>query len=409
MTAISGSSAPATAVARGNALILAAAQALVGSAAPIAISTGGLAGTWLLLEDKSLATLPVTGFSAGVALGALPAAALMRAVGRRLGFSAGALMVAAGGVCAAASLFSDSFVLFTLSLIVVGMGGAFTQQYRFAAVDGAPRDYRARAIGIVLAGGMVAAVLGPQTARLTTGLFLPVEFAGAFLGMSVLALLGAGLLTRLQIHDAPGEALAEDALPARPLAEIVRQPRFLAALACGVGSYAVMSFVMTGAPLAIVACGHSTDVSFFGIQWHVLAMYGPSFFTGRIIARFGKPPVIACGLFLLALAAVVFLGGTAVWNFWLGLALLGAGWNFGFIGATAMVADTHRASEKNKTQGFHDLILFSSVALASFMSGRTFVTAGWETMNFVVFPIVILCFAALVLQGGGFRNVAAKN
>nr|WP_210345383.1 MFS transporter [Jiella flava] len=385
--------------ARRNAFVLATAQAVVGSAAPVAISTGGLAGTWLLLQDKSLATLPVTGFNVGVAIGALPAAVLMRVIGRRFGFSAGALLVSLGGLCAAFALLAQAFWPFVLSLLLIGCGNAFTQQYRFAATDGAPRDYQARAIAIVLAGGMFAAVIGPQMVNFTTGLFRPAEFAGAFFGVSILGLLGMFVLSGLKVPNATSHAVApEISEPARALAAIIAQPRFLTALLCGVGSFAMMSFVMTGAPLAIVACGHSQQVGFFGIQWHVMAMFGPSFFTGRLIARYGQERIIGAGLVMLLASFGVFLSGIAVWQFWLGLILLGLGWNFGFIGATAMVAETYRASEKNKTQGFHDLVLFTTVALASFMSGRVFVASGWDMMNLAALPIALVCMAALALE-----------
>ncbi|MBP0616035.1 MFS transporter [Jiella mangrovi] len=387
------------ATARRNALVLAVAQAVVGSAAPVAISTGGLAGTWLLLEDKSLATLPVTGFNVGVALGALPAAVLMRAIGRRLGFSSGALFVSIGGLCAGFSLIAEAFWPFVASMILVGCGNSFTQQYRFAATDGVPRDYQARAIGLVLAGGMFAAVIGPQMVNFTTGLFRPAEFAGGFFGVSILGLLGVFVLSRLKVPEVSAvQADAGPEEPARPLSEIVLQPRFVTALLCAVGSYAMMSFVMTGAPLAIVACGHSKQIGFFGIQWHVMAMFGPSFFTGRLIARFGKERIIAAGLVALLASFAVFLSGVAVWQFWLGLVLLGLGWNFGFIGATAMVAETHRPSEKNKTQGFNDLVLFTTVAFSSYMSGRVFNASGWDTMNVVAVPIVLVCLAAILLE-----------
>lgn len=399
----------AESAARRNALVLATAQAVVGSAGPIAISIGGLAGYWLLLSDKSFATLPVTGFNLGVALGAIPAAILMRAVGRRYGFVAGSLVMSAGALCAALALFQSSFWLFAFSLLVVGMGGSFTQQYRFAAADGAPRGYQPRAIGIVLAGGIFAAVIGPQAVRFTDGLFFPVEFAGAFFALAVLGLVGAAVLSFLRVPPASTEDTAEDGLPPRPLAAIARQPRFLVGLLCGVGTYATMSFVMTGAPLAMVGCGLSRDVSVLGIQWHVLAMFGPSFFTGRLIARFGKTRIVGTGMLLLAASAAVSLSGLAIWNFWLGLVLLGLGWNFGFIGSTAMVAETYRPSERNKTQGLHDLVLFGCVAAASLLSGRIYVAAGWETMNLVVFPVVATCLAALALQAMSRRGVAVDG
>lgn len=394
---------------RRNAFVLAAAQALCGAAAPVAISTGGLAGAWMLLDDKSLATLPVTGYNLGVAVGALPAAALMRLVGRRLGFMTGAFSTALGGAVACLALFQSSFVLFGLGLLVVGLGGAFTQQYRFAATDGASKAYSSRAISIVLAGGIFAAVIGPQTVRYTQGLFLPVEFAGAFVGVILLGLAGAFVLSFLKIPDGPDAANPLETMPARPLAEIVSQPRFAVALLCGVGSFAMMNFVMTGAPLAMVGHGHSQDISTLGIQWHVLAMYGPSFFTGRIIARFGKERVVTCGLLILVASAAVSLAGFGVFEFWTALVLLGLGWNFAFIGATAMVADTHRPSEKNKTQGFHDLILFSTVAFASLMSGRVFVSSGWQAMNLVVFAVVPVCLLCLAILARLERGRLVSN
>jgi MFS family permease len=395
------------ALARRNAFVLAAAQALVGAAAPITIASGGLAGFWLLGLDKSLATLPVTGFNIGIALGALPAAALMRIVGRKHGFVAGACLTATGGLAAAIALFRQEFWFFALALAMIGIGGAFVQQYRFAATDGAPKAFQPRAIATVLVGGIFAAVIGPQALRFTTGLFAPIEFAGAFVAVTGLALAGALVLHALRDVAPAGPLLPADDLPARPLGEIARQPAFIVALLCGVGTYAMMSFVMTGAPLAIVGCGFSQDISVLGIQWHVLAMFAPSFFTGRIIARFGRETVVATGLLLTAAAAGVAIEGEEIWNFWLSLVLLGLGWNFGFIGATAMVAETYRPSEKNKTQGLHDFVLFSCVALSSFLSGRVLVAEGWHTMNFVVFPVVGVCLLALLLQKRLFSKAIA--
>lgn len=403
VAATSGGDAPA----RRNAAVLAAAQALVGSAAPITIASGGLAGYWLLDLDKSLATLPVTGFNIGIALGALPAAALMRLVGRKHGFVAGACITATGGLAAATALFRQEFWFFALALALIGIGGAFVQQYRFAATDGAPKSFQPRAIATVLVGGIFAAVIGPQAVRFTTGLFAPIEFAGAFVAVTFLALTGALVLHALRDIAPSGPSPLVDDLPARPLGEIARQPKFLVALLCGVGTYAMMSFLMTGAPLAIVGCGFSQDIGVLGIQWHVLAMFAPSFFTGRIIARFGREKVVATGLVLIAAAAAVAVEGLEIWNFWLALVLLGLGWNFGFIGATAMVAESYRPSERNKTQGLHDFILFTCVALSSFSSGRVLVAGGWHTMNLVVFPVVGLCLLALLWQKRRSRAATA--
>jgi len=383
--------------ARRTALILAASQAIIGSAAPIAISIGGLAGWYLLDTDKSLATAPVTGFNVGVALGALPAAALIRRLGHKNGFQIGTCFTALGGGAAAFALFHGAFWLFALALMVIGLGGAFVQQFRFAAADNAPPEFKARAISFVLAGGIVTAVLGPQIVITTRELFAPVMFAGSFVAIIGLAAVGALILTFLRMRDRVDFGTDDPEAPARPLREIVSQPRFAVALGCGVASYALMTFVMTGAPLAMVGCGFSPDEATLGISWHVMAMFGPSFFTGRLIQRFGIERILTLGLFLLIGCAVVALSGIALWQFWTALILLGLGWNFGFIGATAMVAGSYRRSEKGKVQGLHDFVLFGSVALASLMSGAVYNAFGWEMLNWAVFPVTAACLAALVL------------
>lgn len=376
-------------------LILAASQAIVGSAAPICISLGGLAGTYLLGADKSLATAPVTGFNIGVALGAIPAAFTIRALGHRNGFMTGSLVTGLGGGIAAIALFQASFWLFAAGLMIIGAGGAFVQQFRFAAADNAPSEFKARAISWVLAGGVVTAILGPQVVIFTREMLAPVMFAGSFVSVIGLALVGLVILSFLRLRkDQPVHADA-DAGPARPLKQIIANPRFAVALLCAVGSYALMSFVMTGAPLAMVGCGFTPDEATLGISWHVMAMFGPSFFTGQLIARFGKERIVATGLVLLVGCGVVALSGIQLWQFWSALILLGLGWNFGFIGATAMVAETYRPSEKNKVQGFHDFVLFSSVAFASLMSGQVYNAWGWDMLNWIIFPVTLLCLFAL--------------
>lgn len=381
--------------ARRTAYILAASQAIIGSAAPISFSLGGLAGYYLLDADKSLATLPVTGFNLGVALGALPAAAIIRGIGQRSGFMFGTAVTAAGGAIATLALFRSEFWLFAFGLMMLGIGGSFVQQFRFAAADNAPPEFKANAISFVLAGGIVTAILGPQIVIFTRELFAPVMFAGSFAAIIALAAVGAVILSFLKVRD---RAEAHDAVSqadARPLLEIVTQPRFAAALVCAVGSYALMTFVMTGAPLAMVGCGFSPDEATLGISWHVMAMFGPSFFTGRLIQRFGAERMVALGLLLLIGCAIVALSGIALWQFWTALILLGLGWNFGFIGATAIVATAYSPSEKGKVQGFHDFVLFSTVAFASLMSGAVYNAYGWEMLAWVIFPISALCLAAL--------------
>jgi len=381
--------------ARRTAYILATSQAIVGSAAPIAISVGALAGYYLLGADKSLATAPVTGFNLGVALGALPAAQIIRGLGQRNGFIFGTGITALGGAIATFALFHGSFWLFATGLLVIGVGGAFVQQFRFAAADNAPPQFKARAISFVLAGGVITAIVGPQIVIFTREMFAPVMFAGSFASILGLAAIGAIILSFLRTQPEGTHVDAAASAPARPLPEIIAQPRFLVAIGCAVGSYALMSFVMTGAPLAMVGCGLSPDDATLGISWHVMAMFAPSFFTGRLIHRFGVETIVATGLILLIGCAVVALSGLALWQFWTALILLGLGWNFGFIGATAMVAETYGPSEKGKVQGFHDFVLFGSVAFASLMSGAVYNSFGWDMLNWIVFPVTAICLVAL--------------
>lgn len=381
--------------ARRTSIIFAASQAIVGSAAPISFSIGGLAGHYLLGADKSLATLPVTAFTLGVAVGAIPAAAIIKSIGQRAGFLAGTGITALGGAIATLGLYEFSFLIFTIGLLSIGLGGAFVQQFRFAAADNAPPAYKAKAISFVLAGGIVTAVLGPQIVIFTREALAPVMFAGSFVAIIGLAAAGALILSFLRSRQATSGHVSGLEEPARPLSEIVRQPVFAIGLLCAVGSYALMSLVMTGAPLAMVGCGFTADEAALGISWHVMAMYAPSFFTGRLIARFGRETVIAVGLLLLIGCALVGLSGIALWQFWTALILLGVGWNFGFIGATAMVADAYRTSEKGKVQGFHDFVLFGCVAISSFLSGVIYNAWGWEMLNWMIFPVVLLCLVAL--------------
>jgi predicted MFS family arabinose efflux permease len=307
----------------------------------------------------------------------------------------GTVVTALGGAIATAAIFNANFWLFAIGLLVVGWGGAFVQQLRFAAADDAPPQFKARAISFVLGGGVVTAILGPQIVIFTRDLFDPVMFAGSFASIIGLAAVGAVVLSFLRPRGHGPVAAAVSSEPARPLSEIVRQPRFAVALLCAVSTYALMSFVMTGAPLAMVGCGFSPDEATLGISWHVMAMFAPSFFTGRLITRYGAETIVAIGLLLLIGCGIVALSGIQLWQFWSSLILLGLGWNFGFIGATAIVANTYRPSEKGRAQGFHDFVLFSTVAFGSLMAGITYNAYGWDMLNWVIFPVSVFCLLAL--------------
>ncbi len=389
------SPASSDAIAKHNAVVLAVAMALGGSSPAIVVSLGGLVGQ-ALASNKELATLPVSLLNLGLALGTIPAAMLMRKSGRRIGYIVGAGLGLFGGCIAALGIASYSFVLFCIGTLIIGSYGSFNQSYRFAATDAASEAFKPRAISWVMTGGLVAGVVGPQTVIWTRDLVQAAPFAGAFLGQAALAFLS--MIAVSFLRPAPVSIASTTAGGGRPLLEIVRQPRFIVAAVTGLVSYSLMTFMMTAAPLAMIGCGHSVGAAALGIQWHILAMFGPSFFTGRLIARFGKGRVTGAGLVLIALSAVIGLSGITVAHFWTTLILLGLGWNFGFIGATALVTDCYRPEERAKVQAANDFLIFGSVALASFSSGKLLSAGGWESVNWLVFPPVVIALVLLAWQ-----------
>lgn len=381
-------------LAKRNAVLLALAQALGGASASIVIATGPLVGYMMLDQDKSLATLPVSAMVLGTAFGTIPAGMIMRRFGRRAGFTGAAILGILSGLLASFAVFRDQFLLFSLACSLGGFAGAFVQQYRFAAADTASDAFKPKAISWVLAGGVLAGVVGPQTVIATKDMFAPIMFAGTYLAQAGLALLSLFLLAFIRIPKPPVQSRKQSG--GRPLRAIMTQPRFIVAAACGICSYALMSLVMTATPLAMIACGLSETDAALGIQWHVLAMFGPSFFTGSLIARFGKERIVSIGLTLLAGCSIVALMGIELAHFWTALVLLGLGWNFGFIGATAMLTDTYRPEERNMVQAVNDFLVFGFVAAASFSSGALLNAFGWGTVNVLVFPFVVLCIGLLV-------------
>lgn len=381
------------ALAKRNALVLAAAMALGGSSPAIVVSLGGLVGQ-NLADNKELATLPVSLLNLGLALGTIPAAMLMRQFGRRIGYVIGASIGLLGGCMAALGIGSTSFLLFCIGTLIIGMYGSFNQSYRFAATDAASESFKPRAIAWVMTGGLVAGVIGPQTVIWLRDAVETAPFSGAFMGQAVLALMSLVIVAFLR----PVPVSTATKTGGRPLGEIVKQPKFVVAVTAGVVSQALMSFVMTAAPIAMIGCGHSIGAAALGIQWHILAMYGPSFVTGRLIGRFGKGRVTAVGLLLIALSAAIGLSGIAVAHFWATLIVLGIGWNFGFIGATSMVTECYRPEERTKVQAANDFLVFGSTAIASFSSGKLLNAGGWESVNWLVFPPVVIALVLVAWQ-----------
>lgn len=393
MSAIAESSALAAddCLARRNAWVLAVAQALAGGNNTVIAATAGIIGA-MLAPDKGLATLPVSVMVLGIWFGTLPLGYLAGRFGRRLALQTGSLVGALAGLVSCAAVLQASFPTFLVGTFGCGFYAAAHNTYRFAAADAASEDFRPRAISFVLAGGVLAAVIGPWVVIATKDLWPPYLFAATFLAQSALAVLAGLVLT--QFKTMPGVSRIEHE-GGRPLGTIVRNPLFVVAAACGVASYALMNLVMTSAPLAMVDCGHSVTDAALGIQWHVLGMYAPSFVTGRLIHRFGVFRIIVLGLALIALSGGIGIAGTAVGHFWLALTLLGIGWNFTFIGATTLVTHCHRPAERTKVQAFNDFLIFGTMALGSFASGKVLATLGWEMLNGLLFP-PLLAVGALV-------------
>jgi MFS family permease len=385
--------------ARANVIRLAAAQALTGANSAVIFATGSIVGA-TLAPDVSLATVPLSMFVLGLAAGTLPTGAISRAYGRRVAFIIGSGCGVLTGLLAAFAILRGSFVLFCCATFLGGLYGAVSQSYRFAAADGASAAFRPKAVSWVMAGGVFAGVLGPQLVQWTMDIWPPFLFAFSFLVQAAVALLAMAILSGV---DAPKPAPA-DLRGARPLLEIVRQPRFIAAAICGIVAYPTMNLVMTSAPLAMKMCGLSLTDSNFGIQWHIVAMFAPSFVTGSLIARFGAPKIIATGLLLEAVAATIGLSGITALHFWAALVVLGIGWNFGFVGASALVLETHRPQERNKVQAFNDFLVFGMMAVGSFSSGQLLANYGWSAVNIVVYPPVLLGLAVLLFASFARRQ-----
>jgi len=377
-----------------NVVILSIAQALYMTGGAIQITISGLVG-YLLADDKSLATFPITFYVLGTLISTMPASMFMRYVGRRRGFQIGALMGLTSASLAVYAIYQSSFWLFCFALMLTGTYQAFAQYYRFAAADTASEEFRPKAISWVLLGGLAAAVAGPQIVIYTKDALAPVMYAGAFAASAVTAFIAMLVVTLIDIPKAPATSL--DGEPPRPLRIILGQRKLKTAIFSGMVSYASMSFVMTATPLAMVASSHSVESAALAIQWHVLAMFVPSFFTGNLIARFGREPIILFGLLLLGCAGLVAVSGFALWQYNLAMILLGLGWNFGYIGSTTLVTDCHRPEERNKVQAVNEFMVFGLVAVASFSSGKLLHEVGWETLTISYLPLVAVA-AGLVLM-----------
>jgi len=393
-----GTDAGANKRAKFNVTVLVLAQAILGSQMPMIFTIGGLAGQ-TLAPNPCYATLPISLIVLGSMFAANPLSMIMQRYGRRVGFFVGALGGALGGAVGAYGLYLHSFEVFLIGSLLTGIYMSAQGFYRFAAADTASEAFRPKAISYVMAGGLASALIGPQLVKVTAQSMV-VPFMGTYLAIIVINVLGSALFLALNIPKP--EPRSADAPIGRSRWEIMKTPTVAVAMICAMVSYALMNLVMTSTPLAVVGCGFEQNTAADVVSAHVLAMFIPSFFTGHLIARFGTTRIVAAGLFILACAGAVALQGVNVENFFLALILLGVGWNFGFIGATTMLASTHNPEEKGIVQGMNDFFVFGGVTVASLSSGGLMNCSGgspvegWTAVNIAMVPFLTLAGGALI-------------
>ncbi len=381
-----------------NVAVLVAAQAILGAQMPMIFAFGGLAGQ-SLAPNPCFATLPISLIVLGSMFAATPISNIMQRFGRQIGFLVGITGGILGGSIGAWGLLTQSFAIFLVGSFFTGVYMSAHGFYRFAAADTASDEFRPKAISYVMAGGLAAAIIGPQIAKLTADI-LAVPFLGIYLAVIAVNILGIPLLPLLDIPRPPTPVGSQP--KGRSYTELLKTPRIAVAIICSMVSYALMNLVMTSTPLAVVGCGFTQGNAADIVSAHVLAMFAPSFFTGHLIGRFGAERIVATGLLILAAAGVVGLAGVALPNFFIALIFLGLGWNFGFIGATAMLAESHLPEERGRAQGMNDMIVFGCVTMASLASGGLMncsggsAQEGWTAVNLAMAPFLAIATGALI-------------
>jgi predicted MFS family arabinose efflux permease len=377
--------------------LLALCQALLLTNSVILMAVNALTG-FMLAENKMLATLPSMTYVVGSAVSAMPISSWMRRVGRRAGFIHGSLLAVVGALICALAVTMKSFWGVCLGTFFIGCYNATGALYRFAAADAVPGANKARAISLVLAGGIIGGLLGPESSKLSKD-WLSVTYAGTYLSLVAFALVAIAIQSRLQL---PAIMQVTIDKPVRPLAEIARQPKFIIAVLSAAFAYGVMNLLMVATPLAMSFCGHPFKEGVFVLEWHVVGMFAPSFFTGDLIKRFSALKIVIAGALLNFVAVAVNLSGVTVAHFWFGLVILGIGWNFMFIGGTTMLTETYLPHEKTRVQGFNDMLIFATMAVSSSSAGVLVNARGWEVVNYVSIPFVAAAFAGalwLMLRG----------
>jgi MFS family permease len=383
-----------------NVLLLAISQALFMTSQVVGIAFGGLVGA-MLAEDKAFATMPILATVIGGAVATIPASYLMKRIGRRNGFLWGAIAGIVSGVVGVIAIYAGSLPLFCFAHFLQGVYRATGQYYRFAATDSSPPAFHGRAIAYVLAGGVVAGVAGPQLGIFTKDLLDPFTFAGAYAAVAALGLLA---MIPIALLDIPKPTTAETSGPTRPLSVILAQPACLAAIIAGGVSFSVMTLVMTATPLSMVACSFPVETAAIVIQWHVLAMFVPSFFTGWLMAKLGVYRVMYLGLALFAGSIAAAVEGIELANFVIGLVLLGVAWNFLYVGGSTLLTKTYTPAERTKVQAVNEFAMSVGSALSSFSAGGLLAVYDWNAVNLSAIPVLVLTLAAILWSAWSARH-----
>lgn len=376
-------------------LTLSASQALSMTGSTLVMTVTALTGA-SLTDDPSLATLPLALQFVGTMLGTIPASLLMDRIGRKLGFSIGQILGIIFALICAYAVYNSNFWLFAAGSAGLGIHNAFWQYLRFAASEVVSIHKRARAISYVLAGGVVAAIAGPWLASHSRELLSAVQFAGSYVALAGLCVVTIILIQTARLQT-PEHVTSKSG--GRPLMEIVKTPIFITAVLSSAFGYGVMILVMTSTPLAMTGHGFQFSDAAFVIQWHVLGMFVPSFFTGRLIDRFGVTTIISIGILLNLGTMVLNLSGATLEHFWIALVLLGMGWNFMFVGGTTLLTQSYLPEERAKVQALNDFIVFTIVAIFSFFSGALYSAYDWNTVNWAMsVPMVLALFSVARLK-----------
>ncbi|KIN13328.1 MFS transporter [Vreelandella titanicae] len=373
--------------------LLSLCQALLVTGNVLLIAVSPLIGA-SLAPSASWSTAPVATQWLGLMCATIPASLIMARLGRKRGFILGNLLGLVGALVAVQALIGERFGLFLLSTWLIGIGIGFGQLYRFAAVEAAPAPMRDRAIGLVMGGGVLAAFAGPWLARVSRELG-EVPFLGSFVGLAALYALALVVLMLTQLPPASRTHGEGNALP---LGKILRQPGFIVAVSAAMVGYGVMNLAMTATPLAMAGAGHHFNHVSMTIQWHVVAMFLPSFFTGHLATRFGAKQVIVAGCLLLVASALVAQLGISLAGFNVALILLGLGWNFTFLPATGLLTESYRPVDKARTQAANEFLVFGTAAITALLAGPLVSGLGWATLNLLLIPISLVPLAVLVWQ-----------